>query len=53
MIGVGAVVASALPWLLGNVFGVVNDLDAGGIPATVKWSFYLGAVHFWVRCCGL
>ena len=46
MIGVGAVVASALPWLLGNVFGVVNDLDAGGIPATVKWSFYLGAGAF-------
>ena len=46
MIGVGAVVASALPWLLGNVFGVVNDPAAGGIPATVKWSFYLGAVAF-------
>ena len=46
MIGVGAVVASALPWLLGNVFGVVNDPEAGGIPDTVKWSFYLGAVAF-------
>jgi maltose/moltooligosaccharide transporter len=28
------------------VFGVVNDPQAGGIPATVKWSFYLGAVAF-------
>ena len=46
MIGVGAVVASALPWLLGDVFGVVDDPEAGGIPATVKWSFYLGAVAF-------
>ena len=46
MIGVGAVVASALPWLLGNVFGVVNDPTAQGIPATVKWSFYLGAGAF-------
>lgn len=46
MIGVGAVVASALPWLLGNVFGVVNDPEAGGIPDTVKWSFYLGAIAF-------
>ena len=46
MIGVGAVVASALPWLLGNVFGVVNDPESGGIPDTVKWSFYLGAVAF-------
>ena len=31
MIGVGAVVASALPWLLGNVFEVVNDPTAQGI----------------------
>ena len=46
MIGVGAVVASALPWLLGNVFGVENDPEAGGIPATVKVSFYLGALSF-------
>jgi maltose/moltooligosaccharide transporter len=46
MIGIGAVVASALPWLLGNVFGVVNDPEAGGIPTTVKWSFYLGAAAF-------
>ena len=46
MIGVGAVVASALPWLLGNVYGVVNDPASEGIPATVKWSFYLGAGAF-------
>ena len=46
MIGVGAVVASALPWLLANVFGVVDDPEAGGIPDTVKWSFYLGSLAF-------
>src|SRR5262245_16877589 len=43
-IGVGAVVASALPWILTQV-GVSNHVDAGSvIPETVKYSFYLGAV---------
>ena len=49
MIGVGAVVASALPWLLGNVFGVVND-PAIRQSDTVKWSFYLGSRGIF-RCC--
>jgi maltose/moltooligosaccharide transporter len=43
-IGIGAVVASALPWILAQV-GVSNHVDAGSvIPETVKYSFYLGAV---------
>jgi maltose/moltooligosaccharide transporter len=43
-IGVGAVVASALPWMLTQA-GVSNHVDAGNvIPDTVKYSFYLGAV---------
>jgi maltose/moltooligosaccharide transporter len=42
-IGVGAVVASALPWILTQL-GVSNHVDAGSvIPETVKYSFYLGA----------
>jgi maltose/moltooligosaccharide transporter len=40
-IGVGAVVASALPWLLTTI-GVDNDAGQGGIPETVKYSFYAG-----------
>ncbi|NUO71271.1 MAG: MFS transporter [Frateuria sp.] len=40
-IGVGAVVASALPWLLSRL-GVPNVAPAGHIPATVTWAFYLG-----------
>ncbi|MEI7037969.1 MFS transporter [Fulvimonas yonginensis] len=40
-IGVGAVVASALPWLLSRM-GVPNVAPAGHIPATVTWAFYLG-----------
>jgi maltose/moltooligosaccharide transporter len=44
-IGVGAVVASLLPWLLAHA-GVSNHADAAAgvaIPDTVRYSFYLGA----------
>ncbi|KQZ69116.1 MFS transporter [Rhodanobacter sp. Root561] len=40
-IGVGAVVASALPWIL-TQFGVANVAPDGGIPDTVKYAFYAG-----------
>ena len=40
-IGIGAVVASALPWLLAR-FGVANVAPHGGIPDTVKYAFYAG-----------
>jgi maltose/moltooligosaccharide transporter len=40
-IGVGAVVASALPWVLSQ-FGVANVAANGGIPDTVKYAFYAG-----------
>ena len=42
-IGVGAVVASALPWLLAKL-GVANTADAGVIPDTVRYAFYAGGV---------
>ncbi len=42
-IGVGSVVASLLPWLLAK-FGVSNTADAGQIPDTVRWAFYIGGV---------
>src|SRR5512143_723527 len=45
-IGLGAVIASALPWMLTNWFGVVTTAGAGAIPHTVKLSFYMGAVAF-------
>lgn len=46
-IGLGAVVASALPWLLTNVFHVRGtSSDAHAIPPTVRLSFYLGAAAF-------
>ena len=45
-IGVGAVVASALPYLLTNGFGVANTAAPGIVPDSVKWSFYLGGGVF-------
>ncbi len=41
-IGVGAVVASLMPWLLTKV-GVSNIAPDGRIPDTVKYAFYAGA----------
>jgi maltose/moltooligosaccharide transporter len=43
-IGIGAVVASALPWMMANWFGIANTAPAGQIPDSVKYSFYFGAV---------
>ena len=40
-IGLGAVVASLLPYLLAHL-GVSNVAGAGGIPATVRDAFYIG-----------
>jgi maltose/moltooligosaccharide transporter len=45
-IGLGAVIASALPWLMTNVFGVGGSAGPGTIPVNVKVSFYIGAVAF-------
>src|SRR5690554_67357 len=43
-IGTGAVVASALPYILTNWFGVANTAPEGVIPQSVKLSFYIGGV---------
>ncbi len=43
-IGTGAVIASALPYILTNWFGVPNTAAEGLIPLSVKLSFYIGAV---------
>ena len=45
-IGVGAVVASAFPYILTNFLGVANTAPKGEIPASVTFSFYGGAVAF-------
>lgn len=45
-IGLGAVVASALPYLLTNSFHVQSAAKSGAIPITVRLSFYIGAAAF-------
>jgi maltose/moltooligosaccharide transporter len=46
-IGLGAVVASALPWMLTNIFHLHARAGAAQtIPATVRLSFYIGAAAF-------
>ncbi|MDX1586543.1 MAG: MFS transporter, partial [Balneolaceae bacterium] len=45
-IGTGAVVASLLPWMMTNWFGITNTAPPGEIPPSVKWSFYIGAFAF-------
>ncbi len=47
-IGIGAVVASALPYVMTNWFGISNTAPEGEIPLSVQWSFYIGAVLFFV-----
>ncbi|MBU0473626.1 MAG: MFS transporter [Bacteroidetes bacterium] len=47
-IGTGAVVASALPYIMTNWFGISNTAPTGFIPESVKYSFYIGGVAFFL-----
>ncbi|MCZ7604308.1 MAG: MFS transporter [Melioribacteraceae bacterium] len=47
-IGTGAVVASALPYVMTNWFGISNTAEAGAIPDSVKFSFYIGGAIFFL-----
>jgi maltose/moltooligosaccharide transporter len=47
-IGVGAVVASSLPWMFTNWFGIANTAPAGEIPPSVRYAFYIGGIAFLV-----
>ncbi|MCL1079122.1 MFS transporter [Parashewanella spongiae] len=49
-IGIGAVVASMLPWVLAE-FGVDNQAVEGQLPDTVKYAFYAGAVVLLATIC--
>ena len=47
LIGAGAVLSSALPWMLTNIFGVSNEpTGESAIPATVHIAFYAGSFIF-------
>lgn len=46
-IGLGGTIASALPWMMTNWFGLVAEgAGKGHIPNSVKLSFYIGAAAF-------
>lgn len=46
-IGLGAVVASMLPYIMTNWFNISNvAVNGEKIPTSVKWSFYLGGIVF-------
>jgi maltose/moltooligosaccharide transporter len=47
-IGTGAVIASALPYIMTNWFNISNTAPAGEIPDSVKFSFYVGGVVFFL-----
>ena len=50
-IGVGAVVAGALPWMMTNWLGLSNVAPAGEIPETVRWAFYIGGAALLAAVC--
>ncbi|RPI06946.1 MAG: MFS transporter [Ignavibacteriae bacterium] len=45
-IGTGAIVASALPYMMTNWFGIANTAPPGEIPLSVKYAFYFGGAVF-------
>ena len=46
-IGLGGTIASALPWMMTNWFGLAADVGGNGhIPKSVRLSFYIGAAAF-------
>ena len=45
-IGLGATIASALPWIFTNWLDVSSISEQGHIADNVKWSFYIGAAAF-------
>jgi maltose/moltooligosaccharide transporter len=45
-IGLGSVIASSLPWMMGHWFGVSSKVLPGEILPAVRYSFYIGAFAF-------
>lgn len=50
-IGVSAVVASALPWILNNWLDVANTAPSGQVPPSVTYAFYIGASILLLSLC--
>ena len=47
-IGTGAVIASALPYIMTNWLDIANTAPDGQIPPSVKFSFYIGGAVFFI-----
>ena len=47
-IGTGAVVGSVLPYVMTNWLNISNTAPEGIIPPSVKWSFYIGGLVFFL-----
>ncbi len=47
-IGTGAVIGSLLPYVMTNWLGIANTAAEGIIPPSVKWSFYIGGIVFFL-----
>jgi MFS family permease len=47
-IGTGAIIASALPWVMTNWFNISNTAPEGQIPPSVKFAFYIGGIVFFL-----
>ncbi len=47
-IAAGSVIASSLPWMMTNWFGISNVAEEGAIPESVKFAFYAGGVIFFL-----
>src|SRR3954471_3776625 len=45
-IGLGAVAASAMPYLLSHLFHVSREHASGSVPASIRLSYYFGALVF-------
>ncbi len=45
-IGIGAIIASVLPWVMANWLNISNTADEGIIPPSVRFSFYIGGAVF-------
>ncbi len=45
-IGIGALVASFMPWIFTNWLNIPNTAPDGEIPPSVKYAFYVGAIMY-------
>ena len=48
LIGLGAVLSSALPYILTNWFKITSSAGQGAIPRTVQLAFYIGSLIFFL-----